>query len=462
MTQTRVFSVKQYNLNDELSHDTLFFAEAAKENPMTLNDSTKKQNLDHVISSINQEKAIASLAALSYRTGELDDYLKQICQSVLDVLGDGAAAVTLYRNGKKNVIARVPHSPKVGVPLDIHGHLSTFVVDSGKVLRVADAKATPQYGNPPPGFCSYLGIPLKLPNNEIVGTLCYFDKSKREYTHSDEQVASLFAERIAIALDNYELFLQLKSHSENLEALVQKRTKELMETQRTLMQKEKLAALGEFATHLTHEIRNPLATVKLALEYFERKSDERGHKRAMLAGSEISRLERMLNEVLSYARPVKLHTNTLNFSDFFDNFISTYDAMLDDKKQRFIVHIDAQPIIINADRDKLNQICLNLVRNACDAADRGQAITVTLSTTNKIAGDIIDSTAVLSIHNGGDCIPEDKLPHITEAFVSTKTKGTGLGLAIVKNLVEALQGQMIIKSTRKAGTTFTIHLPLAK
>jgi len=461
MTQTRVFTVKQYNLKDEQTYNPLFFDDAAKETPMTLNDQTKNQNADHVISSINQEKAIASLAALSYRTGELDNYLKQICQAVLDVLGDGAAAVTLYRNGKKNVIARVPHSPKVGVPLDIHGQLSTFVVNSGKVLRVPDAIETPQYGNPPAGFCSYLGIPLKLPNNEVVGTLCYFNKSKRKYTNSDEQIASLFAERIAIALDNYELFLQLKSHSENLESLVKVRTKELMETQRILMQKEKLAALGEFATHLTHEIRNPLATIKLALEYFERKSDERGNKRAMLAGSEISRLERMLNEVLSYARPLELHTHTLNFSDFLDDFISTNDVMLDEKKQRFVIHKYAQPTII-ADRDKLNQICLNLVRNASEAAGEGQTITLTLNQTDTSSCDNRTNTAILSVHNTGDCIPEDKLLHITEAFVSTKTKGTGLGLAIVKNLVEALKGQMSIQSTKQTGTTFNIHLPLAK
>jgi len=438
---------------DELTHEDQLLVEA----PMTQDPPINKPTDGQKISSIDQEKAISSLAALSYRTGELDDYLKQICQAVLDVLGDGAAAVTLYRNGKKNVIARVPHSPKVGMPLDVHGHLSTFVVDSGKVLRVSDAIATPQYGNPPAGFCSYLGIPLKLPDGKVVGTLCYFDKSKREYTHSDEQVASLFAERIAIALDNYELFLQLKSHSENLEALVEARTKELMDTQRELMQKEKLAALGEFASHLTHEIRNPLATIKLALEYFERQSDERSTKRALLAGSEISRLERMLNEVLSYARPVKVCTKALNLNDFLDDFISTNDAMLNEKKQRFIIEKKAHPII-NADRDKLNQIFLNLARNACEAAEHQQDITWTMNTTD---GVFQDKHATLRIHNNGDLIPADKIPHITDAFVSTKTKGTGLGLAIVKNLVEAQQGWIDIQSAREAGTIITIHLPLA-
>jgi len=444
-TETRVFSLKQYNLEHKLNYTLPLWPKDL----MTTNDT--KTTGQPVISSLNQEKAIAALAALSYRTGELDDYLKQICQSVLDVLGDGAAAVTLYRNGKKNVIARVPHSPKVGVPLDIHGHLSTFVVESGKVLNVADAHETPQYGNPPAGFCSYLGIPLKLPDGQVVGTLCYFDKSKRDFSLQDEQVASLFAERIAIALDNYELFLQLKSHSENLEALVEARTEELLSTQKALLQKEKLAAIGEFASHLTHEIRNPLATIKLALEYFERLDDARGAKRATLAGSEITRLERMLNEVLSYARPIEISTHTLKLSDFLDYFISTNDAMLDAKQQVFSVDKQAQPEVL-ADGDKLNQILLNLARNACEAAEATHTISWTLSEA--------ESFAKLSIHNKGEYIPADKLATISEAFVSTKTRGTGLGLAIVKNLLSAQQGKLEIQSNAEDGTLISIYLPL--
>lgn len=410
-------------------------------------------DIPHNIATIDQEKAIASLAALSYRTGELDDYLKQICQAVLDVLGDGAAAVTLYRNGKKSVIARVPHSPKVGTPLDVHGHLSTFVVESGKPLRVSDALENPQYGNPPAGFCSYLGIPLKLPDGKVVGTLCYFDKSEREYSVQDEQVAGLFAERIAIALDNYELYLQLKSHSDNLEALVEERTQALMAAEKALMHKEKLAALGEFASHLTHEIRNPLATIKLALEYFERQDDERATKRATLAGSEISRLERMLNEVLTYARPTELSSRAINLSDFLDDFLSTNDAMLEEKQLRIVVEKEASPLAC-VDADKLAQVLLNLFRNACEAADLNQDITWKL--TEK------DGFSALSIHNLGDFIPEDKLATITEAFVSTKTKGTGLGLAIVRNLVEAHEGQLEILSTKEDGTLITLRFPAYK
>lgn len=403
------------------------------------------------ISNTTQEKAIASLAALSYRSGELDDYLDKICHAVIDVLGDGAAAVTLYRDGKKKVIARVPYSPKVGVPIDVHGQLSTFVVESGEILRVADAIATPEYGNPPAGYCSYLGIPLKLPNGDIVGTLCFFDKSVREYTNNDEQVATLFAERIAIALDNYELFLQLKEHSENLEALVEERTKALVAAQDALMQKEKLAAVGEFATNLTHEIRNPLATIRLALEYFERTGDDRATKRAALAGSEISRLERMLNEVLTYARPATIFPEEIDLSDFLGGFLSTNHSMVETKEQCFSVSENANPTVI-ADRDKLTQICLNLARNACDAAEHRQTIHWTLSKS--------DNTGIIQIQNGGQLIPEEKLNHITEAFVSGKPNGTGLGLAIVKNLIDAQMGELEIESNINTGTIITVSLPL--
>ncbi len=435
---TRVFCLRQYTLDGELINE--------HKADMTADTSQTGE----VLSNLDQEKAIASLAALSYRTGELDDYLKQICQAVLDVLGDGAAAVTLYRNGKKNVIARVPHSPKVGMPLDVHGHLSTFVVESGKPLRVSDAIAHPEYGNPPEGFCSYLGIPLKLPDGKVVGTLCYFDKSKRDYGTKDEQIASLFAERIAVALDNYELYLQLKHHSENLEALVEERTRALMATQRELMQKEKLAAIGEFASHLTHEIRNPLATIKLALEYFERLEDARSAKRASLACSEISRLERMLSQVLSYARPTELHSTVINLSEFLDEFIATNDAMLAEKDLRFVVEKDASPQV-KVDVDKFAQVLLNLACNAVEAAGAKQSITWRLAGTK--------THAVLSIHNGGDTIPEDKLATITDAFVSSKTKGTGLGLAIVKNLVETHQGELEICSSEASGTLVTLRLP---
>lgn len=440
--------VSQYNSVGELIHEDCILVEGTHKSGSGENGSVSKAGQNLGLSM--HEKAIASLAALSYRSGELDDYLRHICQAVLDVLGDGAAAVTLYRNGKKNVLARVPHSPKVGVPLDVHGQLSTFVVESGEILRVKDALANPQYGNPPAGYCSYLGIPLKLPNGKIVGTLCYFDECTREYGDEDAQVASLFAERVAIALDNYELYLQLKDHSENLEALIEQRTRELLAARDKIAHQEKLAAIGEFATRLTHEIRNPLATIRLALEYVERQSDERAGKRASLASSEVSRLERMLNEVLVYARPANLNRQPIHLADFVDAFLSTHEHLFEPKQVRVVLHKPSNPVVW-ADPDKLNQILLNLITNALDAVDPQQAIECTITESAQWGR--------LQIQNGGAVIPPEKLDQITEAFVSGKPNGSGLGLAIIKSLVEVHQGELAIESNPSTGTVVSVSLP---
>ena len=394
------------------------------------------------------EQALTALASISYRTGELSTYLQCICQSVLDVLGDGAAAITLYRRGEKKILARMPMTPSVGKIVSVHGALSTYVVENKTSLRVDDALANPQYGNPPKGFCSYLGVPLRAPNGEIVGTLCYFDKQVRQYTDRNEQVATLFADRIATALDNFELYEQSKAHSLELEQIVEQRTKELMDAQQALFQKKKLAAIGEFATLMTHEIRNPLATIRIALEYVEKLDDQRAVKRANLAAREVSRIERMLNEVLIYAKPSDLKLEPVNLSEFMQSFSATHSSMLDVKKQQFRLEA-ATPYTVDFDKDKLNQICLNLLRNASDAADELGEILCTLGEK--------EGRIYLQMQNGGALIPEEKLGTITEAFVSGKPDGTGLGLAIVESIVKSHQGQLEIQSCLETGTVITVY-----
>lgn len=234
---------------------------------------------------------LSKLTSLSYRSGELKAHLDTICESLIDILGEGIAAVNYYKEGKKHVLSVVPKNRYKKGALEAHGYLSTYVVNHKKILNVEDATITPQYGTPPKGYCSYLGIPLKLPNGEIVGTLCYFNQHKRQYTQQEQQVSELFAERAAIALDNYEQFQQLKHYSDSLEDKVQQRTQELVGVREELVQKEKLAAIGEFASRITHEIRNPLATIALALDYLQKTDDIKAQKRAVLAINEVNRLE---------------------------------------------------------------------------------------------------------------------------------------------------------------------------
>ena len=213
-----------------------------------------------------------------------------------------------------------------------------------------------------------------------------------------------------------------------------------------------MAAIGEFASRITHEIRNPLATIRLVLEYLQKTVKEKATKRVNLAIHEVQRLENLLNKVLMYAKPVQIHTEPLALTQWLRDFLITHDSMPDKSGLTQNLLIDDAPTVL-ADIDSLTQICLNLLRNACEASTTDDPITWTIGTHNK--------GGFVSVHNRGDTIPADKLPHITEAFISGKAGGSGLGLAIVKSLVDVQQGRLDIGSDKATGTTVTVTLPLA-
>ncbi|MEL7520517.1 MAG: ATP-binding protein, partial [Cyanobacteria bacterium J06553_1] len=109
--------------------------------------------------------------------------------------------------------------------------------------------------------------------------------------------------------------------------------------------------------------------------------------------------------------------------------------------------------IVMGDRDKLKQVFINLVTNACEAIPPAETVTWTLTLTQ-------EQQIEIKIHNGGDPIPPDVLPKLTQPFVSTKSNGNGLGLAITKRIIEAHGGHLKIQSTPEEGTTVTARLPL--
>jgi signal transduction histidine kinase len=125
---------------------------------------------------------------------------------------------------------------------------------------------------------------------------------------------------------------------------------------------------------------------------------------------------------------------------------------LSQKFQLHFTHEKKSDVMVNADANKLTQICLNLLRNACDASPADNEI-------SWVTG-IKDSMGFISVHNTGDVIPSSKLDLITEPFVSGKAGGSGLGLAIVKSLVSAHQGKLSIQSDKKTGTKITLFLPV--
>lgn len=228
-----------------------------------------------------------------------------------------------------------------------------------------------------------------------------------------------------------------------------------------MAEQKRLAAIGEFTSGIVHEVRNPLTTISLALKYFERlELDEDGTEWAEISNRESARMGRLLEDILLYSKPVTLDLQAINLLDFIRDFISSNKAIGEAKKlqiealneNKSNAAYDGQTWI-KGDSDRLNQILLNIYRNAAEAAENGTRIQCSLGYNREA------HTVSIMINNQGEIIPEDILQRIGEPFFTTKKRGTGLGMGIVKRMVEAHSGSLKITSSIEHGTDVIITLP---
>ncbi|MFH7026772.1 MAG: ATP-binding protein [Heteroscytonema crispum UTEX LB 1556] len=400
-------------------------------------------------------RAMALLSTLNYRTGELSSYLHNIACGVSELVGVDWSVVTLCQEGFEKVLASSIYMGEGEHIYSLHGLLTGTVIQIGCSLAVEDATENPEYGEPPQGYRSYLGIPLRTAQGEVIGTICSFHQQPRKFTKEEIQIVELFAERAATAIDHYHLYQQQCQFNHVLEAEVSKRTAELRAAQAKLVEQERLAAIGEFAAIIVHEIRNPLTTMIMGLKYFKKTVfTEAAVERLSLALGEASRLERLLSEILLYAKPQVLQLCELDVNEFIRELLVPIREMPEalERQIEFIPALLAVKIL--GDKDKLKQVFINIVRNACEAVSAGDVVKWEVDSS---PGDKV----CINVRNGGEPIPPEVLSKLTQPFFSTKSGGTGLGLAITKRIVNAHGGELSIQSESASGTTVSVQLPVA-
>ncbi|MBW4646097.1 MAG: GAF domain-containing protein [Goleter apudmare HA4340-LM2] len=403
-----------------------------------------------------ERQIIARLSSLNYRTGKLGSYLHNIACGVSELIGVDWTVVTFCQEGFETILASslemAEDAPHVYA---LHGRLIATVMQIRRTLAVEDAIANPEYGRPAPGYRAYLGIPLQTTEGQVFGTVCSFHRQAREFTTEEIQIVELFAERAATAIDHYHLYQQQCQFNQLLETEVEKRTTELRATQAKLVEQERLAAIGEFAAMIVHEIRNPLTTMIMGLKYFQKTVlNKASQERLSLALGEASRLENLLSEILLYAKPQVLQLSELDVNEFIRELLIPMREMPEAISRQIEFMPASPPVKILADKDKLKQVFINIVRNACEAAPVGDVIRW------KVDNSSPDQVSI-DVCNGGEPITSEVLSQLAQPFFSTKPGGTGLGLAITKRIVNAHGGELLICSEQLTGTTVSVQLPVA-
>jgi|Deesub1362A_J573_1020465.scaffolds.fasta_scaffold00424_27 two-component system NtrC family sensor kinase len=243
-----------------------------------------------------------------------------------------------------------------------------------------------------------------------------------------------------------------------LEEEVKKKTEELKRSQYKLMEAEKLASLGRLTSDIAHEIRNPLTAIGgFARRLYRIVNGPKEKEYAEIMIEEVSRLEKILKDVLTFSRSAGYNLERQNIKEVIKETVRVYEHLCVEHNIDIEVMIkeDLPPVLI--DRDQLRQAISNLITNAIDAMPHGGALTVTADTESLHGVTYV----VIRITDTGEGIPEDKLSVIFEPFYSTKEPGvgTGLGLPITRKIMQEHGGFIDVKSAVGKGTTMSLYFP---
>ncbi|MBI4403761.1 MAG: sensor histidine kinase [Deltaproteobacteria bacterium] len=226
---------------------------------------------------------------------------------------------------------------------------------------------------------------------------------------------------------------------------------ELSEQKRT--ESERLAAIGTLASTLAHEIRNPLNAMSLLLSRLERsKSAEQAKGTMDGIRSEIGRLDRLITDILDYAKPVHLEKKRIEINSFIRSLLELYHAILEQKGLRCRFQPANSTLFVHADPDRIRQAMMNLIQNSIDAMENGGELEIIASNAK--------GNVAISIKDTGSGIPQDVKNRLFDLFFTTKEKGTGLGLSTVRKIIDAHGGDIRIGDSSTIGTTITLVLPI--
>ena len=234
----------------------------------------------------------------------------------------------------------------------------------------------------------------------------------------------------------------------------------LEQLQRQVRQADRLASIGTLASGMAHEIKNPLTALKTFTQLLPKRYNdaEFRHDFSGLAGSEIARIERIVNQLLAFARPAPLMIEQVALHDIIDGAMRLVGPQASRQQVSVRKSLRADHDFIAADKDRLQQVLLNLLLNALQASESGGYIE--LATEMELGPVDHEPLVRLDVRDNGSGISQELLPHIFDPFFTTKSEGTGLGLSVSYNIVAEHKGRLEVRSEPGKGTCFSMFLPV--
>ena len=231
--------------------------------------------------------------------------------------------------------------------------------------------------------------------------------------------------------------------------------RERLETQ-LRQDQEHLAALGEAAASIAHELKNPVITIGAYVQKLLRKTnpEDPNLERLAVINRECQRIEIMLQDMIHFSRPIDADFSFVDINHLIQEVLKTIHPRAEQNQILLVSNLEGDLPSIQADHTRLTQVLHNLILNAIQASCPEQPVLVR---TRRQKGQVI-----IEVTDLGCGIPPDIQGKVFAPFYSTKKEGSGLGLAISKRIIELHQGQLFFRNNQPQGSIFTISLPLGR
>ncbi len=269
----------------------------------------------------------------------------------------------------------------------------------------------------------------------------------------------LFLHQAAMVIENAQLIeslrearTQLEAYTEQLEQMVDRRTRQLRKSQEQLLKAQRLAVIGELAGMVGHDLRNPLTSIAGATYYLKKKLRKKTSSKLMemldLIENNIGYSNKIINDLLDYSREIKLDLTVSDPKSMVQNAL----VLIAIPKNVRLVDLTEKEPNLRIDNEKMKRVFANLIKNATDAMPRGGTLTIkSKNTKNHVEFVFADS---------GTGMTDETREKLWTPLFTTKAKGMGFGLPICKRFIEAHGGSISVESILRKGTTFTIVLPI--
>ncbi|MEN8194094.1 MAG: ATP-binding protein [Bacteroidota bacterium] len=242
----------------------------------------------------------------------------------------------------------------------------------------------------------------------------------------------------------------------NVDVLIIKDLTEIKNLENQIARKEQMNAMGELASGVAHEIRNPLNSIATIVQQLDKdfepiEDKEEYHSLADIVYKEVRRMNETIENFLRFSRPEPIQKENFQLSELIRSIDTQYKTLLNEKSIDILIELNWDGLV-NWDKDKIKQVLINLIQNSIDAISQKGLIKIIIKADNNIAK--------IELSDNGIGIPKNNLKNIFNLYFTTKASGTGIGLGIIQRIIHEHDGIINVKSEEDIGTRFIIRLPI--